>query len=292
MALSSITSKVWGHLWTLYIKYGQDAGPIYSAAIAYAALFSLFPLALLGISLAGFAIASPESQEQVIQIALATLPAGLGDTIRGNINDIVGGRGLSGIVAAIGLLVSAIGVFGTLEFSLNRMLHAESARGPLGSVIRHIAMVFIIFLLFLFSLALSWFRHIISANAQENALGSGFYSWMYDLSSTLAAISVSMILFMIIFVFVPNTRLRFREVWMVSLFGASLLELAKYLFGLYLVSLARYNVVYGSIGAVIALLTWIYISATILLLCAEIISVNKEKSGNIMEKQHTGEKPG
>lgn len=265
--------NAWAYILRLYDKYNKDAGPLFGAAIAYATLFSLFPLLLLSISIVGYLIASPERQAEVIQAAVTTLPVGLGDSIRDNVSGVVSGRGISGVIAAIGLIIGAIGVFGSLEVTLNRVLGAERPRGPIKSIALHLLMVLILFILAVLSTLVGSAQGLISTFTGQ--FSNDTASIIYNVVAQLTALVLSASLYVVVLLFIPNVKLRLREVLPIALGAAIIWETAKYLFGLYLQSLAKYSVVYGSVGAVIALLTWLYISASILILAAEIISMRR-----------------
>lgn len=272
---STIWSRAWAYLLKLYEKYYRDAAPFLAAAIAYATLFSLLPLLLLSVSLMGFLIASPELQDRIIELAAAGLPRGLGEIIRNNVRDIVGGRGLSGFLAAIGLIISALGVFGSLEYSFNRIFKAERQRGTLRSILLHLAMTaFMMALLFLAYGAALGVQLVGGLLPLEN-LGAVAVGRLYAVAATATSVAMLTIFFLAAFTFIPNIRLRLRDSLPIAFGAAVMWEIARYFFGVYLQTLAKYSVVYGSIGAVIALLTWIYISTTILLIAAEIISLKK-----------------
>src|SRR5207302_2376573 len=88
-----------------------------------------------------------------------------------------------------------------------------------------------------------------------------------------ASLGLVFLVFLILYRFVPRREVSLRDVWLGALLAAAGWELVKELFALYLgSSLANYSAVYGTMGTVIALLTWIYISAVIILVGAEFTS--------------------
>jgi membrane protein len=90
-----------------------------------------------------------------------------------------------------------------------------------------------------------------------------------DVGARLLAFLPSFAIFLILYKFIPNTKTYWRYVWPGALLAAVLFEISKSLFILYLDRFATYELVYGSIGSVIALLFWIYVAAFILILGAE-----------------------
>ena len=87
--------------------------------------------------------------------------------------------------------------------------------------------------------------------------------------SNLIPILLSVAAFMLMYRTMPRLRVRWRDVWLGGLIAGLVWEVGKRLFTWYLGSFATYNVIYGSVGAIIAFLLWSYLSAQILLLGAE-----------------------
>jgi membrane protein len=89
----------------------------------------------------------------------------------------------------------------------------------------------------------------------------------------LASIAIAFVGFLLLYEFIPNTRVPWKHVWVGALMAAVLFEVVKNIFVWFVGEFATYNLVYGSIGTIIALMTWSYISAVILLFCAKLISI-------------------
>jgi membrane protein len=89
-------------------------------------------------------------------------------------------------------------------------------------------------------------------------------------------------LFGVAYKVLPVSPVRWRQVWRAAVFASVTWEVAKIIFVYYLLNFARLNVVYGSVGVVIALLTWGYITAAILLFGGELsaLIVQKERAGS------------
>jgi YihY family inner membrane protein len=92
--------------------------------------------------------------------------------------------------------------------------------------------------------------------------------------SALAPVLFSVFAFMLLYRTTPRTRVTWGDVWLGGLVAALIWEAGKQIFTWYLSNIATYNVIYGSVGAVIAFLLWCYLSAQILLLGAEFTVVN------------------
>lgn len=95
---------------------------------------------------------------------------------------------------------------------------------------------------------------------------------VWYLGMALLPLAFSFVIFALVYRFVPNDRISWRDVWPGALLAAFLFEVAKNAFAWYLANFANYSLVCGSLGAVIAFLFWSYLSALILLLGAELAS--------------------
>jgi len=87
-------------------------------------------------------------------------------------------------------------------------------------------------------------------------------------------IALAFSVFLILYKFVPERRIRWRDIWVSALVGAVCFEIINILFTLYLDTFNPYSLIYGSLGAIIALLIWTYLSALIFLFFAKIAAVN------------------
>jgi len=85
--------------------------------------------------------------------------------------------------------------------------------------------------------------------------------------------ALAFVVFLFLYRFVPNTQVSWRDVWMGALVAAICFEITKSAFVWFVGNFSYYNLVYGPVGTVIALLVWTYMSALILLFCAELTSV-------------------
>jgi len=243
-----------------------------SAAISYYILLSLFPLALAAITILGYFSRSPNIEPRVTQAIVDLLPVSgqvVSDTIRG----VSQGWGTAGAIAIIGLLWSGVAVFGAVRKSLNTAWGIKQPRPFLRERLMEFLMMLGLGALLIISLCLTAaFKIIQGANISgfgERFLSNGLF-WHAIL--ILSSVTVTFVAFLLLYKFVPNTRVRWRNVWVGALVAAALIEIAKNIFVWFLGHFATYNLVYGSVSTIIALMVWSYISAMILLFCAKLIS--------------------
>jgi len=257
------TLEIWRQA---FIRFNRMQGLEGAASIAYFTIFSIFPILLTLISVAGFLLSGQEAVDLVMefisQIA-PTAPEGFEETLR----QIVQSRDISGIIGLLGLLISASGVFTTLARNINRAW----PEAPRHSLVRGqlIAFGMIASLVALMILWVVWTSVIGILNAQEFPTLERFVPFHQYVLTPLARIFpliASFLLFLIIYHWLPNTKVR----WSEALWGAVVANAAWGLltvgFSWFLKSgWAKYDILYGSLGTSIALLTWVYGSTLIVL---------------------------
>ena len=223
---------------------------IKAAAIAYFALFSLFPLTLLSISIASFSLGPLMDQQLIIQKLEFIAPA-LGQLLGQNIDEIIQARGPITGVALVGLIWSASTIFYTLTQTLNE-IWGRARRRPVWKR-RGLAILFVLTFvgpaLFLASFASSMVANLrIWLPDSINSIGSGI--------SFFVAILLDVVLFMALYIMLPHGAATWREILPGALGAGLLWELAKKAF-LFFVStyITVSNLVYGSVAAIIAFLS-------------------------------------
>ena len=143
-------------------------------------------------------------------------------------------------------------------------------------------------MLFLFSAAVfEIIRDITGRVAPEADLFSGL---VWNLVPKLITPVLIFLAFLAMYRYLPNAKVRTRDVWPWALAGALAFNAVSLAFVWYVSTFAYYNVLYGSIGAVLALLTWVYLSATIVLFgalvcssyCAYVANVGSDRSWRVL----------
>jgi membrane protein len=256
-----------------WLAFSRDDGPTMAASIAYYALFSLFPLLLLLIAVGGMILAPPDAQQLALDLAAGYLPAAT-DLIRSNVDQVVRARSTIGALALVGLFWSASGVFGAIYRAVNRAWGHDTQRSfwkrKLSALLTTFSIGGLFVIMTVYSAMISFIRgwRVPVFGWQPFAdPGIGrLVGWISALVPLLASIA----LFTLIYRTMPRASVTWRDVWPGGLAAGLVWETAKQLFTWYLANFARYSLVYGSLGAIIAFLFWSYLSAVILLLGAEL----------------------
>ncbi len=253
-----------------------------SAALAYYSVFSIAPLLVITIAVAGLLfgdaaiagdlhaqlrsyIGSPAAKALQSMVESAAKPAeGLAATITG----------------FVVLMLGASGVFGALKDALNTIWKVKSKggsgiRGLAHEKFLNFGMVLVIGFLLLISLVLSTAIASLHDRLEAYLVLPAF---VWTAVTSLVSMLVATTLFAWIFKVLPDVRMRWRDVWLGALLTAVLFELGKTGLGWYLGRESTANA-YGAAGSVVLLLLWIYYASCILLFGAELTQVYARASG-------------
>jgi membrane protein len=257
--------------------------PRLGAALAFYTMWSIAPLLLLCLGVAGLVFGRDAAAEQVAaQFQSITGPAG-GAVIQALISHTANPR--HGVVAAaVGfcvLLFGASGVFAELRDSLDLIWGAESpSRGGIMGMIRHrffsFAMVLGVGFLLLVSLLLS---------AAIAAAGKLFQQYLpvpealLHLGGGLVTLLVATVLFALLYKLVPDVRIEWRDVWIGAAVTALLFSVGRIAIGLYL-GKASIGSAYGAAGSLVVFIIWVYYFAQIFFLGAEFTRMFAERHGS------------
>lgn len=259
-------------------EYVRDDCAQLAAAISYYAVFSLFPLLIFVVAMAGLLIQDRSVQEDIVDEVLKNIPLSEGEG-RDSVTDAVRGVGESGagalgLLGLVGMAWSGSSLFGALRKALNAAFDdTESKRPFVPQKAIDLGLVLALAVFFLVSIGATAFLRIVRNNSSElGALGDAAESagLLWDGASYAIPLVFSFIAFTALYCLVPSRLRSPIEVWPGALVAAVVFEAAKLGFSFYLENFTSYDVVMGSLGAVAAFLFWIYVSANIMLFGAEV----------------------
>ncbi len=237
-----------------------------SAAIAFFTLFSLFPLMVLFVAGASFLLESREIQNEVLQVVLNYVPSTSRTLIRENINQVLQARGSMGAVGIIGLLWSASGVFNGLMRNLSRAWPNAGSRNIFK---RRVEAVVVVLSLFILLLLLLFTQTVLDfLEGREVIFGVPiFVPELIKFASRMSAYIFTYAVLLLMYRFVPDTWVRWREAAAAAGLAFIGMELLTTGFSMYLDSgAARYNLVYGSIGTLVSFMFWLFGMGFVILL--------------------------
>jgi membrane protein len=256
--------------WRVGMGMKRDDATYLAAGVAFFTIFSIFPLILGLLAIVGLVLHSEESQQRFLQFVANNLPGSV-EFVANNLERVVRLRGILGIGAIIGLVWVGRLVFAAMTRAINRAWGIRKDRPFYIAIPRQMAMTMILGGLLLLSTAGTSFIQLLSserflAGEREPLLDLGLSA----LALYLIPWAITLLVFLLIYRYVPNRRMHWRYVWPGAVTAAVFFETGKLLFWWYLENIAIYDQVYGPLTSVVVLMIWAYLSAWVLILGAEI----------------------
>jgi membrane protein len=254
------------------------------AALAYYTTFSLAPLLIIVIALAGLAFGEDAARGEVV----AQLAGLIGPQGARAVQDLLASASrpssniLASIVGLVMLLVGATSVFAELQSDLDRIWRApalpqiSSMLSLLRSRLLSFGMVIAMGFLLLVSLVIG---AALSALGQWGGTMIAESADMLQVLNTVVTFGITTLLFATAYRILPRVRIAWTDVWMGAVVTAILFTLGKYLIGLY-IGRAGVSSSFGAAGSLIIVLVWVYYSAQIFLLGAEFTWVFAHRHGS------------
>ena len=285
---SSFFSNTFGLLKQTFQEWMQDSAPQLGAALAYYTVFSLAPLILVLLAIVGVIFRNdPAGAWDKITEQMSYFLDQSAVQVVQNITQQTSqpGKSTTAIIIGVALaLFGASGVFGQLQNALNTIwgVKAKPGRGIWGFLRNRFlsfAMVGGILFLLLVSLTLEGLLKTFSQSVQS-ALPGGIVVAMA--AYLIFDFAVVVLLFAMIFKFLPDVKIQWRDVWIGAVMTAIFFGIGKWLLGLYLGSGAASSA-YGAASSLITLLLWVYYSSQIVLFGAEFTQVYAARAGRAFE---------
>lgn len=260
MRAVSATFRVLG---TAFRRLGCERVLEAAASMSFYAVFSLFPLLLLIVAVGSRVLETADAQERLLEVVLRLLPVSR-ELVRQNVTAVVRVRGAVGGVGVVGLVWAATSAFGTLVRNLNRAWPTARERNLLGE--RLLALAMVGSLLGLVTLYLVAEARVVLPGDWE-AAQRGVAGVLGLVPSTAVLTVFIVVILTLLYKWLPWTKVLWREAFAGAATCSLVLWAATTLFTRFLAGgVVRYNVVYGSLGTLLALLSWVYL-ASLLVLC-------------------------
>jgi len=262
----------------------NDYAPSMGAALAYYTLFSIAPLLIIAIAVAGLAFGQDAARGEIVDQIQdligregAIAVQGLLKSTSEPAQDIV-----AMVVSLITLVIGATTVFGELQSDLDRIwrVPAPAKESGLWTLLRTRLLSFglVLGLGFLLVVSLVVSAVIAAIGKWSNGFFEGWEPILNVLNLSLSFIITSLLL-ATIYKLMPRARIAWRDVWLGAAVTALLFEIGKLLIGLYLGKTSVASS-FGAAGSLVVLLVWVYFSAQIFLLGAELTRVYAYELGS------------
>jgi membrane protein len=264
-------------------EFGEDKAPRLGAALAYYTIFSIGPLLLIAVAMAGLFLGQEAAQGQIS----AQLGKFFGSQMAKSLEEMIHAASkpksgmLATIVGVFTLMLGASGLFGQLKDALNTIWNVEpkKAGGIMGFIKeRFLSMAMVLGIGFLLLITLVFDAAIAAMGPMLGRLVGG--EAIVHVISLVLSFLIATVMFAAIFRILPDLRIAWHDVWLGAIFTSILFVLGKWGLGLY-IGKAAVGSAYGAAGSLVILLVWVYWSAQILFLGAEFTQVYARTFGTL-----------
>ncbi len=258
-------------------RFGEYRVPLAAGAITYFVILSLIPVLLLIVSVAAYFFPNPTEARNIIYDLAVTWGPEIAGALGSQVSALVANRGLSLSIALLLGLLSGSQIFLILESAMNLTWRAPRKRRYW--VRRGLALLMVLLVGVLLGLAVVLTNAVrllsrmalppLFTYAREIALLKNAFATV--IVSFLIPTLLVAVIFAAIYMIMPTRRITLRSVLPGALFAAVLWEITLHLFGWYMsYAVSRFSVIYGSLSGLVLFMLWLYYSAQVFLLGAEI----------------------
>ena len=261
-------------IWRALVKYDETDGEQRAASFAYYAFFAMFPLIVLLITLGTSFVKTPEAQEdlrdRIMTYVSEYIPQSQDSKVVINtISGVVKSRSSAGLIAFAILAWSAMRFFQALVHGVNRAWGTREYawwRLPIKNAMMTAILASALLLGVVAPSVLKVVEELYWKHSRQMGLDFGFVWWLFYFSRLIIPVLVLFYGIAMFYKFAPQRRTLFKEVWSAALFVTIALEVLQRLFVLYTTNITHFNALYGAFGSVVALLLWIYLSGSLIIL--------------------------
>ena len=281
----------WELLKLTFTEWTNDNAFELSAALAFYTIFSIAPVLLIAVGVASFFLAPETATTRIVDEMQKLVGVQGANAVRQVIESSRGfGKGLWAMsIGIVTLITGATAVFGELQSALNRIwdVEAKPDRGVIMSLVVDRLRSFLIAVCVGFLLLVSLIISAVISGLQHymNNWLPGV-PWVWQTTNVVTSFLVVAALFAMIYKFLPDVVISWKDVWIGAAVTALLFSAGKYLIGIYLGRTATTSA-FGAAGSLVVLLFWVYYSALISFLGAEFTQVYARRYGpGIRPKEH------
>jgi membrane protein len=279
-------SSLWSLIRQTFSEWSEDGAPRLGAALAYYSVFSIGPLLLIAISIAGLAFEAGAVQEEAMrQIAKLVGPQGA-EAVRSLLASVsFSGQSQIGVIIGVGvLLFGAIAVVVQLKDALNIIWDVEQTGSGIWYYVRTYGLSFAAVLGLGFMLAISFFTTTMISTV-GTLWGSSIPQPVMAGVNFVADLAILTLLFALMFKLLPDTDVAWKDVWLGAALTTLLFIIGKYAIAFYLGQQGLEST-FGAASSIVLILVWIYYSAQIVFFGAEFTQVYARTHGSLAAEPH------
>jgi membrane protein len=256
-----------------------------AAAIALYGILSIIPLFILTLLAVGSAFsANPDIEQKLIEGIRQFIPSFTGALLF-QFSHIEGKREVLGSVGIITLVWFSSMIFNAIETALDIIFRSKNHRNYLVSKLLAIAMIPLGWAVGVVSVGITYIATILAA---QPLLGEGGILYFPAIQGVLFRYVIpylfTVLFFTIVYKAIPMAKVGMKSALIGSVIFSALMEIAKQFFTWYIANYTRYNVIFGSLEAVVILVIYFFYISLIFLFCAELISAYQRRDSILIEK--------
>jgi len=258
------------HLIRGYEQYTKSNGDHVAAAVTYFSFLAIFPLVLLGASIAGFVLANNvELQHRLEEVISENVPGSLGNALSQAVQSVINNRGSIGVIALLGVAYAGLGWVGNLRTGVQLVWGGEVKENFVKAKLQDLVVLVGLGLGILLSLALTTgvtaaIHAVLTGLNLDGIPGMGT---LVGALAILLALAADTVLFMWLFTRLPRRPVRYRTVLRGAVFAAVGYEILKIVGTTYIARVTS-NPTYGIFASAVGLLIWINLVSRFLLIAA------------------------
>jgi membrane protein len=278
-------ASAWEILRDAIRNYRTNGDTNQAAAIALYAILSIIPLFILTLLLVGDLFsADPGIQKKLIEGIRQFIPSFSGDLLT-QFGQIEGKKELLGWAGIISLIWFSAMIFSAIETAMNIIFRSKTYRNYFLAKLLAIAMIPLGWTVGVVSVGITYVAAILSRQPLLVQGGVFFLPEIYGIFFRyLLPYFITVLFFTVVYKVIPTEKVGLKSAFIGSAIFSALMEIAKQFFTWYVASYTRYNVIFGSLEAVVILVIWAFYVALILLFCAELISSYQRRDMILLEK--------
>ena len=242
---------------------------LFSGGLAFSILLCIIPFILILFWVLGNFLSSASVAMQINSLIDTAIPYDtysdfIKEILMNRIKEVVAFKNFAGIVGLFGLLFAASGFSGSIRTILNTIFGAKADVNFFLGLLRDFALIFVTIVLLFVSATIfpiiDVLRNFSNSYVELEFLKYGIFQKLF---TTIFSLSTIIILFSLLYHFVPIVKIKKRAVFVGAVWAAILWETVKQIFGYYLYHFATYGKIYGAYALIIAIAFWLYYSAIV-----------------------------
>lgn len=271
----------------LYHRVDEHHIFLMASGLAFSLIVCVIPLVLIVFAVLGMVLDEPAIRERIEVFINTAIPYAdyaevIEQVVFARVAEFVGNKHIAGVIGAFGLVLAATSLFSSMRTTLNKVYSVTSTGSILIGKLRDLGMILIILIYFLLSFAILPALRLLTEFSYKSDTISGFVNLFPEgLIFHLLSFTLVLISFVIVYAAVPHQRPHIRMILISAISAAILWQVAQQLFGYYVSHFVTLKRIYGAYALFLAVGFWIYYSAIVFIVGAEIGQLYKERHARL-----------